>query len=182
MTLEHRERRRRTPAREQEEYGRDELKFGEFWYDLKNNPYASWAAGLGIGIPASWVSWNIFIHYGFDYYGFDIAMVPVVLVPALPTLALIFRGMRQFKRWGRRDEAPKIGRERELLLAVLDSGGRLTSVEAALHTSISVEEAEDMLSRLAERGHLMVESRDGALFYVLPGRHSERQLGDHATI
>jgi hypothetical protein len=33
-----------------------------------------------------------------------------------------------------------------------------------------VDEAEEILSRLANRGHLLVESRDGALFYALPGR------------
>ena len=37
---------------------------------------------------------------------------------------------------------------------------------------ITVEEAQEILSRLADRGHLVVESRDGALFYALPGRRS----------
>ncbi len=30
-----------------------------------------------------------------------------------------------------------------------------------------------MLSELASGGHLQVESRDGALYYALPGRRSE---------
>ncbi len=34
----------------------------------------------------------------------------------------------------------------------------------------TVEEAEEILSRLADRGHLVVESRNGALLYALPGR------------
>lgn len=173
--MERNERRRRTPARKTGEYGRDEIKFGDFWYDLKNNPYMSWAAGFGIGIPASWASLGLVIASG------DLAMIPVALIPTVPTGLLLLRGMRQFKRWGERGETPGIGRERELLLAILDSGGRLTPIEAALETSISVEEAEEMLSRLAERGHLMVESRDGALFYVLPGRSSERRIGERAT-
>ena len=37
---------------------------------------------------------------------------------------------------------------------------------------MTVEEAEEILSRLADRGHLVVESQDGALFYALPGRWS----------
>ena len=176
--MERNERRRRTPARKTEEYGRDEIKFGDFWYDLKNNPYMSWAAGFGIGIPASWIS--LVAGYEFLSWG-DPLLLLLGLAPTVPTGLLLLRGMRQFKRWGKRDETLKIGRERELLLAILDSGGRLTPIEAALETSISVEEAEDMLSRLAERGHLMVESRDGALFYVLPGRSSERRLGERAT-
>ena len=168
--------RRRTPARKTEEYGRDEIKFGDFWYDLKNNPYMSWAAGFGIGIPASWVP------LGSLLFGLDPIMTPgALLISAVPSGLLLLRGMRQFKRWGKRNETPKVGRERELLLAILEGGGQLMPIEAALDTSISVEEAEDMLSRLAERGHLMVESRDGALFYVLPGRSSERRLGERAT-
>ena len=34
-------------------------------------------------------------------------------------------------------------------------------------------EAEEILSHPANRGHLLVESRDGALSYALPGRRSE---------
>jgi hypothetical protein len=43
-------------------------------------------------------------------------------------------------------------------------------VKAALKTSLTVDEAEEHLTRLADRGHLLVQSRDGALFYALPGR------------
>ncbi len=175
--MERDERRRRTPARRQEESGSDELKFGEFWYDMKNNPYASWAVGFGIGIPASWLS--LAAAYEAMAWG-DPFLIILGLLVATPTGLLFLRGLRQFKRWGKRGDAePTMGRERELLLAILDSGGRLTPVEAAIETSVSVEEAEDMLSRLAERGHLIVESRDGALFYVMPGRYSERRLRDH---
>lgn len=177
--MERDERRRRTPARREEEYGSAELKFGEFWYDAKNNPYASWAAGFGIGIPASWIS----LAAGYEAMAWgNPFMVVLGLLFTVPTGALLLRGMSQFRRWGKQDErSPKVGRERELLLAILDSGGRLTPIEAALETSVSVEEAEDTLSRLAERGHLMVESRDGALFYVMPGRYSERRLGDRTV-
>ena len=34
----------------------------------------------------------------------------------------------------------------------------------------TVDEAEEILTRFVERGHLRVESQDGALFYQLPGR------------
>jgi hypothetical protein len=36
-------------------------------------------------------------------------------------------------------------------------------------TSLTVREADRMLSEPAGRGHLAVESRNGALFYPLPG-------------
>jgi hypothetical protein len=41
-----------------------------------------------------------------------------------------------------------------------------------METSLTVREADGMLSELAGGGHLAVESRDGALFYSLPGRRS----------
>lgn len=63
----------------------------------------------------------------------------------------------------------KLGSEKQLLLALRDLGG-LTPVEAALETSLTVDEAEEILTRFADRGHLRVESRDGALVYALPGR------------
>ena len=65
---------------------------------------------------------------------------------------------------------PGIGSEKQLLLAILDREGGITPVEAALETSLTVDEAEEIMTRLADRGHLIVEGRDGALFYTLPGR------------
>jgi hypothetical protein len=46
--------------------------------------------------------------------------------------------------------------------------GGITPVEAALETSVSVDEAEEILTQLADRGHLRLESRSGVLVYVLP--------------
>ncbi len=56
-----------------------------------------------------------------------------------------------------------------MLLAIRDAGGSVTPVEAALRTSLTVDEAEEILTRFADRGHLLVESRDGVLSYALPG-------------
>ena len=63
-------------------------------------------------------------------------------------------------------------RERELLEA-LQQKGELTPAQAAMETSLTVREADGMLSELAGGGHLAVNSRDGALFYSLPGRRSQ---------
>ncbi|QIN78566.1 hypothetical protein GBA65_08585 [Rubrobacter marinus] len=60
------------------------------------------------------------------------------------------------------------GAEKSLLLALRDSGGAITPVGAALETPLTVGEAEGMLLKLANEGHLRVESHDGALYYVLP--------------
>lgn len=70
--------------------------------------------------------------------------------------------------------APK-NREKELLSAIRENGGSITPAEAAMETSLTVREADQMLSELAGGGHLAVESRGGSLFYALPGR-SDRGL------
>jgi hypothetical protein len=56
--------------------------------------------------------------------------------------------------------------EKELLLA-LDRRGKLTAVEAALESPLSVEEAERMLQNLAVKGHLEVTVEHGRLHYAL---------------
>jgi hypothetical protein len=67
--------------------------------------------------------------------------------------------------------APAAGRgvaegakEKELLRA-LGRRGKLTAVEAALETSLTVEEANRMLFDLAARGHLEVTVEHGKLLY-----------------
>jgi hypothetical protein len=71
---------------------------------------------------------------------------------------------------------PPISKERELLSAIRDNGS-ITPAEAAMETSLTVSEADSMLSELAGGGHLAVESRDGALFYSLPGRRGQELEG-----
>jgi capsular polysaccharide biosynthesis protein len=55
-------------------------------------------------------------------------------------------------------------KEKKLLLA-LGRRGKLTAVEAALETSLSVEEADRILSELASKGHLEVTVEHGKLLY-----------------
>ena len=68
------------------------------------------------------------------------------------------------------EHEPENGRENQLLMAISDAGGSITPVEAALRTSLTDNEAEQVLTRFADRGHLLVQSRDGALLYAMPGR------------
>ena len=51
------------------------------------------------------------------------------------------------------------------LLRALGHRGKLTAVEAALETSLSVEESDRILSELAARGHLKVTVEHGKLLY-----------------
>ena len=61
-------------------------------------------------------------------------------------------------------------KEKELLRA-LGRRGKLTAVEAALATSLSVEEANRMLFDLAARGHLELTVEHGKLLYSFWGEH-----------
>ena len=58
------------------------------------------------------------------------------------------------------------GKERELLLA-LERRGEITAARAALETSLGVAAAEEMLSELANDGHVRVVAREGTLAYAL---------------
>ncbi len=87
--------------------------------------------------------------------------------------AFLILGVGQLRHRYPRNDSPGIGGEKQLLTAIQDAGGSITPIEAALRTSLTVDEAEEILSRLASRGHLLVESRDGALSYALPGRRSD---------
>ena len=80
-----------------------------------------------------------------------------------------------------RSEPPAANaRERELLEA-LQRRGELTPAQAAMETSLTVNEADKMLEDLAAKGHLDVRVRGGGLFYGLWETDSEsgrRRIGD----
>jgi hypothetical protein len=59
-----------------------------------------------------------------------------------------------------------ISKEKELLQA-LERHGEITATRAALETSLSVADAEEMLSALASNGHVRVSAREGRLAYAL---------------
>ena len=71
---------------------------------------------------------------------------------------------------GRRALPSQNNPEKELLSAIRANGGSITPAEAAMETSLTVREADAMLSELAGGGHLAVHTRGGSLFYSLPNR------------
>jgi hypothetical protein len=92
--------------------------------------------------------------------------------------AAIFLGLALKDFQKQRHVLPRpANKERELLSAIKVNGGSITPAEAAMETSLTVREADGILSELAGGGHLAVESRDGALFYSLPGRRSPELEG-----
>ena len=105
----------------------------------------------------------------FPFFFFFWWMVPFVLVPMILASARGVGGLFEARR-------PVDGehRERELLEA-LARHGELTPARAALETTLSVAEADRMLSELAKGGHIEVRAREGRLGYAL-WEHDQREL------
>ena len=90
-------------------------------------------------------------------------MIPFLLVPAI---GLSVRGLAGLVEGRSGRTLDKDLREKELLEA-LARHGELTAARAALETSLSVAEADRMLSELAKDGHVEVRAREGRLGYAL---------------
>jgi hypothetical protein len=131
--------------------------------DREGNPHLYIALGIGFVVAALLVIGTA---------GVLAAGLPFVIAAA----ALLGKGISEM-RGRQRAITPPVSKERELLTAIRDNGGSITPTEAALETSLTVREADSMLSELASGGHLKVESRNGALFYALPGRSSSEIEG-----
>jgi hypothetical protein len=124
--------------------------------------YVSVALGIGLLVTTVFV----IITAGALAAGF-----PFVLGAA----ACLGWGISRFAR--QRHALPESGGERALLSALRENGGSITPAEAAMETSLTVKEADRMLSQLASEGHLLVESREGSLFYALPRKSSPQLEG-----
>lgn len=137
------------------------LEHEESGHEAGTTAYVTTAVGIGLVIAAV----LIMITANTAAAGF-----PFVIAAT----ACLGIGISRFARQHRSLPATPNG-ERELLSAIRENGGSITPAEAAMETSLTVREADRMLSDLASEGHLMVEGREGALFYVLP-RRADPQL------
>ena len=99
-------------------------------------------------------------------------IVPFLVAPAFVAVARGLSGVRARKGGTATEES----KERELLEA-LARRGELSPALAALETSLSVAEANRMLSGLANSGHVEVRAREGRLGYALWER-DRRELTD----
>jgi membrane protein implicated in regulation of membrane protease activity len=90
------------------------------------------------------------------------------LVWVLPFLAMRAMWMASVRsRHVSLRETPEVlGKEQELLEA-LERRGEITAARAAIETSLSIAEADEMLSRLAQNGHVQVHASEGRLAYSL---------------
>jgi hypothetical protein len=82
-----------------------------------------------------------------------------------PAFGLLVRGIAGLTEGSDRPAVANPG-ERQLLEA-LQRRGELTPAQAAMETSLTVDEADKMLEDLAAKGHLDVKVRGGGLFYGL---------------
>src|SRR5918997_502874 len=82
----------------------------------------------------------------------------------------------------RSDPTPKRQHERKLkereLLETLAERDELTPTTVALRTSLTVDEASEMLEGLARKGHLESQVEEGTLAYVLGGRDQQELPGE----
>ena len=146
-----------------------------FGLDVNNmSPRSKVATSLAVLVPiliggvllltlAPWLWWLIFV------FGWMI----------FPAFGLLVRGIAGLSD-GPDEPAVASSRERELLGA-LQRRGELSPAQAAMETSLTVNEADKMLEDLAAKGHLDVKVRGGGLFYGLWETGSEagkRELGD----
>jgi hypothetical protein len=109
----------------------------------------------------------------FDFFPFFLFfwMIPFFLVPVLGLSVRGVAGLFEARTRKPVDE----GRKEKELLEALARHGELTPARAALETSLSVAEADKMLSGLAKDGHIEVRAREGRLGYALWDR-DQREL------
>ena len=98
-------------------------------------------------------------------------LVPV-FVFMFPASVLLALGLSKLQQQRRQAVSPRVSKERELLSAMRNNAGGITPAEAAMETSLTVSEADKILSELAGGGHVQVERSEGTLVYRLPSRRA----------
>ena len=124
-------------------------------------PVAIGLVALFTLLPSFW--WLVFI------FGWTI----------FPAFGLLVRGVAGLSEGSTQRPVASV-KERELLEA-LQRKDELTPAQAAMETSLTVNEADEMLKDLAAKGHLDVRVRGGGLFYGFWESDSEavrKRLGD----
>jgi hypothetical protein len=134
--------------------------------------------GYGASFPVVGVAVAIFFLLAvasFDFFPFIFFwwMTLFFLVPAVGLSARSIAGLLEARSRRPLDNELK---EKELL-KVLAKHGEITAAKAALETSLSVSEADRMLSGLAKDGHVEVRAREGRLGYAL-WEHDRQELTD----
>ena len=119
-----------------------------------------------------------FAGHAFHFFPFFLILaVPFLLVPVLAAAGRGFAGVAEARTRERKDRATSEESKERELLGALARRGELSPALAALETSLTVAEADRMLSGLAESGHLEVRAHEGRIGYSL-WEQDRRQLTD----
>jgi hypothetical protein len=139
----------------------------------KMSPRSQVAASLAVLIPVAVGGVLLFTLFtGFWWLIFVFGWM------IFPAFGLLVRGIAGLSEG---PDKPAVARGERELLEALQRRGELTPAQAAMETSLTVNEADKMLEDLAAKGHLDVKVRGGGLFYGLweNGSGAERgELGD----
>ena len=98
---------------------------------------------------------------------FLIWAVPFFLVPAFGAVARGLTGLTEARPLPRTGGVTEQESKERQLLGALARRGELSPALAALETSLTVAEADRMLSDLANSGHVEVRAHEGRLGYAL---------------
>jgi hypothetical protein len=133
---------------------------GGGWRPGSRGGYAPFPAiGLAVGAMIFFLALASFDYFPFFFFW----MIPFFLAPAI---VLSVRGLAGLVE-GRSGRALDRDLKEKELLEVLARHGEVTAARAALETSLSVAEADRMLSELAKDGHVEVRACEGRLGYAL---------------
>jgi hypothetical protein len=148
----------------------------EFWDGIgldvdSMSPTAQVTTSLAVLIPV--VVASVAVLFFFTNFWWFVFFFGWALFPAF---ALLLRGIAGLSDGERAGEISSgNGKERELLTALREHG-EISPTQAAMETSLTVEEADDMLKDLAAKGHLEARVRGGGIFYGLwRGEEAERR-------
>lgn len=103
--------------------------------------------------------------------------------PALGSAGKLLAELSDQRRLAK--EAPKMARarqEKELLRVAKMENGSITPAVAALRTSCSVDEADEILQTLASKGYATMEVDDnGRIYYSFPEFSTQQPASDHQS-
>lgn len=147
---------------------------GRMGYLDRRRGFASPALAVGLVVGGLFLFSTAGTFHFFPFV-FFFWMIPFFLIPALGASVRGAAGMLESRARGPVEE----GRKEKEVLGVLARSGEVTPARAALETSLSVSEADRVLSRLAKDGHVEVRAREGSLGYAL-WEHDRRELADES--
>ena len=127
--------------------------------NVRHEPPVSQALGLLVGGVVLFATAALFSGF-FPFVLFW--MLPFFLIPAFGVAA---RGMAGLS--AARPRRVSEGDKEKQLLKALARHGEITAARAALETTVSVSEADRMLSELAQSGHIEVRAHEGRWGYAL---------------